>query len=38
MFMMLIELAIVGAMLAGMWKVFEKMGRQGWEGSLGATR
>ncbi|HEY7088036.1 MAG TPA: DUF5684 domain-containing protein, partial [Tepidisphaeraceae bacterium] len=32
MFMLLIELAIVGAMLAGMWKVFEKMGRQGWEG------
>ena len=28
----LITLAIVAAVLAGMWKAFEKMGRKGWEG------
>src|SRR5438874_10010581 len=32
MFGLLIELAILGGILAGMWKAFEKMGRQGWEG------
>jgi hypothetical protein len=30
--MLLVYLAIVAAILAGMWKAFEKMGRQGWEG------
>jgi hypothetical protein len=29
---MLIQLVIVAAWLAGMWKAFEKMGRKGWEG------
>ena len=29
---LIIELAVVGAILAGMWKSFEKLGRQGWEG------
>jgi hypothetical protein len=29
---MLLPLAIAVAVLAGMWKVFEKAGRQGWEG------
>jgi Family of unknown function (DUF5684) len=28
----LIELLIIAAILAGMWKAFEKMGRKGWEG------
>src|SRR5687767_4503722 len=28
----LIQLALVAAILAGMWKAFEKMGRKGWEG------
>ncbi len=28
----IIYLLILAAVLAGMWKVFEKMGRQGWEG------
>jgi hypothetical protein len=32
MIVLVIELAIVGAMLAGMWKCFEKAGRPGWEG------
>src|SRR3954454_20750443 len=34
MFGLLIELAIFAAILAGMWKAFEKMGRQGWEGII----
>ena len=29
---LVINLAIVAAALAGMWKAFEKMGRKGWEG------
>jgi len=29
---LLIELALIVAALAGLWKSFEKMGRQGWEG------
>ena len=29
---LLFELAIFAAILAGMWKAFEKMGRKGWEG------
>ena len=28
----LIQLLIIAAWLAGMWKAFEKMGRKGWEG------
>jgi hypothetical protein len=28
----LIQLALIAAALAGMWKAFEKMGRKGWEG------
>ena len=28
----LIQLALIVAALAGMWKAFEKMGRKGWEG------
>jgi hypothetical protein len=28
----LIMLVLIAAMLAGMWKAFEKMGRKGWEG------
>jgi hypothetical protein len=30
--MFVIYLGVFGAMLWGMWKVFEKMGRKGWEG------
>src|SRR5262245_38831104 len=30
--MMLIYLALIVAVAAGMWKTFEKAGRQGWEG------
>ena len=30
--MLLIELAVAGAVLVGMWKMFEKLGRKGWEG------
>ena len=29
---MLVWLAVIVAALAGLWKAFEKMGRQGWEG------
>lgn len=29
---LLIQLAVVAAMLFGLWKVFEKCGRKGWEG------
>jgi hypothetical protein len=29
---LIIELLFIAAILAGMWKTFEKMGRQGWEG------
>ena len=28
----LIQLALIAAALAGLWKAFEKMGRKGWEG------
>ena len=28
----LIQLALIAAALAGLWKTFEKMGRKGWEG------
>ena|SRR5437868_4215023 len=28
----IIQLVVIAAMLAGMWKSFEKMGRKGWEG------
>ena len=28
----LIQLALIAAVLAGLWKAFEKMGRKGWEG------
>ena len=34
MFGCLVELIIVVAILASMWKLFEKMGRQGWEGII----
>ena len=32
MLFLLVELVIVVAALAGLWKTFEKMGRRGWEG------
>jgi len=30
----LIQLAVIVLMLVSMWKVYEKMGRQGWEGII----